>query len=327
MFMKRQILYVSMFMLSMIWIPLAVTTWISGKDTWKQEEKINIEGYLPMILCHQIPWNYEDEMLKVQAVLARSSLYFYLEQEKLSKEILLEQVEEYWKYKEEPYYRACYKRMEKAVEETEGQVITYQGNVCPGIFHRRNQGMTRDGKQLSKEYGFLISVENKKEIVYETEWKFSEKMLKKKIHAWDENLTFSDKPLQSQISVLERDEAGYVKSILVGESILHGEAFREALGLSSSCFSIESNEDTIIFRCKGEGHGFGLSQYGGNELAKKGVTYEKILFTYFPDIALEQKNSSEISIEFSFLERIWVKDFAESKYNTKMLCEDFLIRT
>ena len=39
-----------------------------------------MESLLPMMMCREIPWEYEEEMKKVQAVLTRSSLYLRIEE-------------------------------------------------------------------------------------------------------------------------------------------------------------------------------------------------------------------------------------------------------
>ena len=38
-----------------------------------------MESLLPMMMCMEIPWEYEEEMKKVQAVLTRSSRYVRIE--------------------------------------------------------------------------------------------------------------------------------------------------------------------------------------------------------------------------------------------------------
>ena len=48
----------------------------------------------------------------------------------------------------------------------------------------------------------------------------------------------------------------------------------------------------MLFRSivtKGLGHGLGLSQYGANELAKEGKTYQEILQYYYKDVSIEKK--------------------------------------
>ena len=47
--------------------------------------------------------------------------------------------------------------------------------------------------------------------------------------------------------------------------------------LRSSSFDMKVTDDGVDFTVRGYGHGVGMSQYGANEMAKKGSTYEEIL--------------------------------------------------
>lgn len=75
--------------------------------------------------------------------------------------------------------------------------------------------------------------------------------------------------LPDSLTIEARDSAGYVTRVRCGSVVLNGEAVRDALGLSSSCFYFSQSDGKIRITCKGEGHGLGLSQYGANELAKR----------------------------------------------------------
>lgn len=68
-----------------------------------------------------------------------------------------------------------------------------------------------------------------------------------------------------------------------------GEEFRNCLNLNSSCFYLKEVENKIRIVTKGLGHGLGLSQYGANELAKEGKTYQEILQYYYKDVSIEKK--------------------------------------
>ena len=67
----------------------------------------------------------------------------------------------------------------------------------------------------------------------------------------------------------------------VGEEIISGEAFREKYHLASSSFILQNTmENCDIITC-GVGHGYGMSQYTANEMAKKGKTYKEILGYFY----------------------------------------------
>ena len=84
--------------------------------------------------------------------------------------------------------------------------------------------------------------------------------------------------------VTEREESGYVKTIQVGNSSVSGEEFRKAFSLNSACFYIREIDGRVRIVTKGLGHGYGLSIYGANEMAKEGKTYQEILSYYYSGI-------------------------------------------
>ena len=70
----------------------------------------------------------------------------------------------------------------------------------------------------------------------------------------------------------------------VGNKTISGEEFRKLLELPSSNFAMQAADGKIRFYVKDRGHGLGLSQYGGNVLAKEGKSYQEILRYYFPGV-------------------------------------------
>ena len=293
--MKNPIKYMILAGAGMLLLPLGITVLLSGKEAVSIQKQMDMEVYLPMLLCQEIPWEYEEEMLKAQAVLARSSLYFCLENGNTDHEELKNRWEQFQGKAEKEAYRKAYRRMEKAVKLTRGQVMVYQGEICRGVFHRVSSGYTRDGMEVLQDTGmsFLKSVESSADIRSEDYLHghyFTEESLRKRIQETYPDIKLTEKSLIEQMKVEKRDSQEFVLEIRIGEKIVTGEEFREKLGLSSSNFTIQDIDGKIRFLCKGLGHGLGLSQYGGNELAKKGKSYQQILFTYFPDVALKKKS-------------------------------------
>ena len=291
--MKHQTGNIMLAILGMLLLPLGFTALISGKDAIEINKQKDMEVYLPMMLCREIPWDYEEEMLKAQAVLIRSSLYLRLENKELDQTELKENLENYKNKSQKEQYQMAYKRMEKAVNATKGQVISYQGEICSGVFHRVSAGQTREGSEVLQDtkMSFLKSVDSSQDIQSEDYLHghyFTEEALKDRLLEIYPDIELSDQPLTEQIVVEKRDSQEYVLEIRVGNLTVPGEEFRNNLELSSSNFTVQNMDGKIRFLCKGLGHGMGLSQYGGNELAKEGKTYEQILFTYFPDVILKK---------------------------------------
>lgn len=291
--MKHQTGNIMLAILGMLLLPLGFTALISGKDAIEINKLKDMEVYLPVMLCREIPWDYEEEMLKAQAVLIRSSLYLRLENKELDQTELKENLENYKNKSQKEQYQMAYKRMEKAVNATKGQVISYQGEICSGVFHRVSAGQTREGSEVLQDtkMSFLKSVDSSQDIQSEDYLHghyFTEEALKDRLLEIYPDIELSDQPLTEQIVVEKRDSQEYVLEIRVGNLTVPGEEFRNNLELSSSNFTVQNLDGKIRFLCKGLGHGLGLSQYGGNELAKEGKTYEQILFTYFPDVILKK---------------------------------------
>lgn len=293
--MKLQWKKIVLWMLVIGLLPLGITAVFSGKKTLVWKKPIDLENFLPMILCQQISWDYEEETLKAQAVLARSSLYLCVKNGEMTNEVWKTMIESYEKNKEKSNYQTAYQRMEAAVIDTEGEVLVYNGAICEGIFHKISAGSTRDGAANLKNqlYAYVTSVESRMDIYGEDYFHghyFTQEDLKHKIEENYPEVTWSEQPLVEQIQIVEQDSQGYVITLQLGEVLVSGEEFRTKLELSSSNFSIQEIEGKIRFLCKGLGHGFGLSQFGANQLAKEGNTYQQILNTYFPQAVIEKRN-------------------------------------
>ena len=109
--MKHQTGNIMLAILGMLLLPLGFTALISGKDAIEINKQMDMEVYLPMMLCREIPWDYEEEMLKAQAVLIRSSLYLRLENKELDQTELKENLENYKNKSQKEQYQMAYKRM------------------------------------------------------------------------------------------------------------------------------------------------------------------------------------------------------------------------
>lgn len=60
--------------------------------------------------------------------------------------------------------------------------------------------------------------------------------------------------------------------------------------LPSAFFYIDNKEDKCVIHGGGYGHGVGMSQYGANEMAKKGMNYKEILQYYYNGTKIEKDN-------------------------------------
>lgn len=248
-------------------LPYFVTMLVNGADMVTFNRRMNPETILPSILESQISADYRLETLEAQAVIARSNFYrklqnsdnFFTAYEDMAKNIMGRM--KLWEVSDEKFHQA--------VRNTSGQILTFQGELKQIPYHEISSGQTRDGETAfhNADYAYLKSVDSSQD-------KDSAEYL---------NSTYiSAQQLPEELKVQERDENGYVVSLQADENILEAESFVVGMGIRSADFTIQKMEDKVRFVSRGKGHGIGFSQYGGNELAKEGKSWQEILNTYFP---------------------------------------------
>ena len=86
----------------------------------------------------------------------------------------------------------------------------------------------------------------------------------------------------------EFSPAGYTKSLTVCGQAVSGTALRRALGLRSTCFTVQYQSGNFSFTTRGYGHGVGLSQWGAKAMAEQGAAYADILAHYYPGTQLRE---------------------------------------
>lgn len=178
-------------------------------------------------------------------------------------------------------------KIEKAVEETRGLILTHEGLVCEALYHSTCGGQTEAASQVwGKDVPYLQSVScnycqtspyYKESVVNVTTTQVS-------LALGNIGLSIPASKVQEQgtIAVSQVSQTGRVKELIVNGQRIRGVEFRAALGLRSTKFTWIGSGNNIQFRVKGYGHGVGLCQYGANGMAKDGRNYLEILGYYYP---------------------------------------------
>lgn len=249
--------------------------------TWELEA----EEYLIYRLAEIMQEDYEIEALKAQAVLLRTELV----QSYKIQDVTRLRVEDtgisrfyYGNGEEEP------DQYEKAVRETQGLYLCYQGQPIQACYFPVSNGQTRDAGQIwhTDNCPYLAGAACEQDRAYR-EWS---SMVTIDRHTYIERIRSVTGDSYTEETIWNGgqfvyDEAGYVTEVLYtqeGEKAeVDGETFRRIFGLHSASFSIEKNEQQIVFHVTGIGHGFGMSQYGANCLALNGEDYGSILKYFF----------------------------------------------
>ena len=125
--------------------------------------KLPLDEYGIGVLAREIDADAGDEAMKAQAVLIRTSVYKSI-QEEGSDTVLTKaywtrsQMEHNWGTGE---YGKKYEKLKNAWEDTEGQVLMYNGSLALTPYHKLSNGMTRSASEVfgNEDYPYLASKE------------------------------------------------------------------------------------------------------------------------------------------------------------------------
>lgn len=256
-------------------LPYLVTVFVNGPEAVSVNKTTDMENILPIILRGQISPEHQIETIEAQAVIARSNFMRKIQEQKDTGSILREisnnvkQNGRVWKIPE-----VCY---ETAVKNTQGQILTVDGELKLVPYHEISAGETRDGEAAfhDPQYAYLKSVDSSAD---------------KDATEYLNSTYVSEQQLPKDLTISLRDKSGYVQSLMADENILEGTAFASGMGIASPAFSMQKLDGRIRFLSKGKGHGLGFSQYGGDVLAKEGKTWQEILHIYFPLMEIETED-------------------------------------
>lgn len=88
------------------------------------------------------------------------------------------------------------------------------------------------------------------------------------------------------LSLLNFSQYSRKKDYKVGSFSIPFRKIREDLNLRSSFFSVTNENDSVVLRGKGYGHGVGLCQEGAMVMASKGFDYKQIIEFYYTGVRI-----------------------------------------
>ena len=247
--------------------------------------RLDIESYLYGVLPHEVaPW-WPMEALKSQAVAARTYAY-YQTQVSRTHEYDVKSGTSSQMYGGSTTERF---RSKRAVDHTEGQILTYKGKVFPAYFHATCAGVTAGAKELwnidlppiagGVKCGYCRLSPH---FYWQAKVPLSvlESKLKQKEHPVGRVL---------KIEPVTQTPSGRVGSVRIKgteqEAVIAAKDLRVLIGgdlMRSTDFTVEVKEDYAEFHGKGWGHGVGLCQWGALGQSLVGRSYKDILSFYYP---------------------------------------------
>lgn len=264
-------------------------------------EIMALDVYLQGVVRGEMPASFELEALKAQAAAERTYIYYQLaagrKEAHPNADVCTDPSccnawlsEEAAREKWGGDFDGWESRIEEAVAATDGQVALYDGQPILAVFHSSSAGKTAGaGDVWSGDMPYLRSVDSPEgeETVpnYYSAAEFTAAEAKALLAQAHPELTFSGGP-DKWFGAVEKDESGRVGTVEVCGAPLRGVEVRRIFSLRSACFTIDAAADRVTFRVTGYGHGVGMSQYGAEQLAKAGKTWQEILAWYYTGVTI-----------------------------------------
>jgi stage II sporulation protein D len=266
-------------------------------------ETMPLEAYVAGVVAGEMPIQFELQALEAQAIAARTRAVqtlihhsppklpeaanagaditdSYLYDQAYSS---LEQLKREWGAQ----YRQNLNKLYQAVNATKGKILTYNGTIIDALYFSTSNGYTEDAKNYwGKEIAYLKSVPSPWDTVaprykQQTVIPIPELLQKLDIHA-----VSASAGNKLPMRVLAVSQTNHVTKIQVGDKVLTGRQFREALQLNSTSFTWNIVDNNVYFQTEGYGHDTGMSQYGANGMAKEGKTADQILKYYYQGVTI-----------------------------------------
>ncbi len=252
-------------------------------------EVIDAKEALARLVMTEMGDGYDVEAIKAQTVV----IYTYLKYR--DTDFTIDGVEISDTYNDE---------VKSAVDSVFGQYLTYKDEIALTPYFLIAARKTTDAQNVfSQSYPYLKTVEadgnpDSLHKDYKIEKTYSAGEVKGLLLEKNSKFALTDEP-SIWIIINEQDASisssiGYVTKVTVGGIEMTGIELRELLGtevLASHCFTVSYDDATAEFTVTtyGSGYGVGMSQTGANSMAADGVSYKKILSTYYSGTTLTEE--------------------------------------
>jgi stage II sporulation protein D len=264
-------------------------------EVWRGENglyivnEIPLEDYIKGVVAGEVGSSWDMEALKAQAVVARTYAVYQKIWQKQNNGV-----------NKVPYHltssvmHQVYKgsgipeKIAAAVNETNGEILTFEGKPIIAYYHSTSGGMTEDPAEVfGKGYPYLMPVETSGEISPYYMWE-------KKIPVVEierASNTSGIKELQIESHTVSNRVRNFKIIAESGEYSIAGKDLRKNLGWdklpSTMVVNMVKDGDNYIFEGKGYGHGVGMCQWSALDMAKKGSNYRDILSKFYPGTMIE----------------------------------------
>lgn len=288
---------------------LLIKVYVKSEDITKQ---MGLDEYLKGVVAAEMPASFEPEALKAQAVAARTyafarykKVYSSNNDREKGADVCTDPGDcQAWISKDAAIKNwgksigsKNWKKIEKAVNDTHGIILVYNGAIANPVFHSNAAGRTENSEDVwdGVSVPYLKSVISKGDELgkdYKTDVTISAADFIKKLKGSYPSFKYTGKDISSDIQIIEYTSGGRAKTVKIANVTMKGTDFRKLFELKSANFIVQkADKDVVKLTTYGNGHGVGLSQWGANYLAKNGGGFEEILKHYYIGIQLDNVNN------------------------------------
>lgn len=269
---------------------------------------VPVRDYLIGAVAAEMPASYESEALKAQVVASHTYAERICMQNHAADDETLHGADfsndstQYQAYLTEAELKALwgsdfarnYAKITDAVDAVGDLVLYYEDVPIVAAFHAVSAGQTSAAEDVwGTALPYLVQVHSpydKNSPQYEAVTEVSANALRTVLETHIPGISLSDDASKWLT------ESG--DQIVICAEIVSAEQLREMLLLPSACFrwTYDADHAAFVFTSFGCGHNVGMSQFGANEMAKNGSTYDEILAHYYPGTTLRNTECSTWNI-------------------------------
>ena len=255
------------------------------RDGCAQEE--DFDRYLTQVVLSEMPADFEPEALKAQAVAARTFARRQMAGGKHTDADVCDQSAccqaclsaDALRQRYGAAFDAAWDKAASAVQQTQGEVLTYGGSLIDAVYFSCSGGSTEAAAAVwGTDVPYLQAVESPGE---------------QDAARYASTVTCSPAVFAETLGLhTDEDPAGWLggTSYTAGGGVdtctICGQAYagtrlRQLFGLNSTRFTLRYADGVFRFDVRGYGHRVGMSQYGANAIARLGFDHRTILRYYY----------------------------------------------
>ena len=256
-------------------------------DLWVIND-LPLENYLRGVVHCEISSQWPWEAVKAQAVVARTYATF----QRGNRAAELYDVDS---GVSDQVYEGVGKedfQSRKAVAETEGELVLYQGHPIFAVYHSCCGGETESSEYLWPGYFPYLKTTACQFCAESPHFLWNYSIDSQRLRRALKRANFLGSEVLG-IEIAERSESRRVLQLTVtserGPVEISGKDFRRLLGydfLRSTNFLVQKRDGGFLFAGLGWGHGVGLCQWGSKGMAEKGMDYHSILKYYYQNVEI-----------------------------------------